>query len=50
METGVTRKDAVAPGLSTGMRPMPLGWFFVTAWAVVCVVLAVAILALTMLG
>ena len=29
---------------------MPLGWFFVTAWAVVCVVLAVAILAVTMLG
>jgi hypothetical protein len=28
------------------MRPMPLGWFFVTAWAVVCVILALGILAL----
>lgn len=37
-------------GLCIGMRPMPLGWLFVTAWAIVCVVLAVAILALTMLG
>jgi hypothetical protein len=27
---------------------MPLGWVFVTAWAVVCVILAVTIIALTM--
>jgi len=26
---------------------MPLGWLFVVVWAVVCVLLAVAILALT---
>jgi len=30
------------------MRSTPLGWVFVTAWAVVCVVLALAIIALTM--
>jgi hypothetical protein len=28
------------------MRPMPLGWMFVTVWGVVCVLLALAILAL----
>jgi hypothetical protein len=28
------------------MRPMPLGWMFVTLWGFVCVLLAVAILAL----
>jgi hypothetical protein len=28
------------------MRPMPLGWTFVTVWGVVCVLLALAILAL----
>ena len=26
---------------------MPLGWFFVVVWAVVCVLLAIAILAVT---
>jgi hypothetical protein len=25
------------------MRPLPLGWFLVTLWAVVCVVIAIAI-------
>ena len=29
---------------------MPLGWFFVAVWAVVCVLLAVAIMAVTVLG
>jgi len=32
------------------MRPSPLGWFFVTVWAVVCVLLALAIMAVTVLG
>jgi hypothetical protein len=32
------------------MRSSPLGWFFVTVWAVVCVLLAVAILAVTVLA
>jgi hypothetical protein len=30
------------------MRSTPLGWVFVTAWAVICVVLALAIIVLTM--
>ena len=25
------------------MRPLPLGWFLVTVWAVVCVLIAIAI-------
>jgi hypothetical protein len=40
------RKDPQPAGLSPDMRPMPLGWMMVTAWAVVCVLLALAILAL----
>ena len=44
-----TRKDRALTGLFPGMRPMPLGWMFVTVWGVVCVLLALAILAL-MLG
>jgi hypothetical protein len=34
------------------MRPSPLGWFLVTAWAVVCVLiaLAIAIMAVTVLS
>jgi hypothetical protein len=30
--------------------PLPLGWFFVAAWAVVCVLLALAIMAVTVLA
>jgi hypothetical protein len=41
-----TRKDRLAAGLFQGMRPMPLGWMFVTVWGVVCVLLALGILAL----
>ena len=29
---------------------MPLGWLFVAVWAIVCVVLAVAIMAVTVLS
>jgi hypothetical protein len=29
---------------------MPLGWFFVVVWAVVCVLLALAILAVTVVA
>jgi hypothetical protein len=29
---------------------MPLGWFFVVVWAVVCVILAIAILAVTVVA
>jgi len=32
------------------MRQMPLGWFFVVVWAVVCVVLALAVLAVTVVA
>jgi hypothetical protein len=34
------------------MRPSPLGWFLVTVWAVVCVLiaLAIAIMAVTVLS
>ena len=33
------------------MRPLPLGWFFVAVWAVVCVLLApLAIMAVTVLA
>jgi hypothetical protein len=32
------------------MRSLPLGWFFVAVWAVVCVLLALAIMAVTVLG
>jgi hypothetical protein len=32
------------------MRPMPLGWLFVTVWAVVCVLLALAIMAMAVLS
>ena len=50
MDTAWTRKDRPDSGLSQGMRPMPLGWFFVAVWGVVCVLLAVAIVAVTMLS
>lgn len=36
--------------LFPGMRSRPLGWFFVVVWAAVCVVLAVAILVVTVLA
>jgi hypothetical protein len=29
---------------------MPLGWFFVVVWAVVCVLLAIAILAVSVIA
>jgi hypothetical protein len=32
------------------MRPLPLGWFLVTVWAVVCVLIAIAIMAVTILS
>jgi hypothetical protein len=32
------------------MRPLSLGWFFVAVWAVVCVLLALAIMAVTVLA
>ena len=32
------------------MRHMPLGWFFVVVWAVVCVLLAIAILAVSVVA
>jgi hypothetical protein len=32
------------------MRSAPLGWVLVATWAIVCVVLALAIIALTMLS
>ena len=32
------------------MRPMPLGWLFVAVWAIVCVLLAVAIVTVTVLA
>jgi len=32
------------------MRSTSIGWIFVTAWAMVCVVLALAIIAVTMLS
>jgi hypothetical protein len=32
------------------MRHTPLGWIFVVVWAVVCVVLAIAILAVTVIA
>ena len=32
------------------MRSLPLGWFFVTVWSVVCVLLAVAIVIVTVLA
>jgi hypothetical protein len=31
-------------------RPLPLGWFFVAVWAIVCVLLALAIMAVTVLA
>ena len=37
-------------GLLPGMRPLPLGWFFVAVWAIVCVLLAVAIMIVTVAG
>jgi hypothetical protein len=44
------RKEFGRPGLYQDMRPTPIGWFFVTVWAVVCVLLAFAILAVTVLA
>jgi hypothetical protein len=32
------------------MRPLSLGWFVVAVWAVVCVLLALAIMAVTVLA
>jgi hypothetical protein len=32
------------------MRSTPLGWLFVAVWAIVCVLLAVAIMAVTVLA
>jgi len=32
------------------MRSTSIGWIFVTAWAMACVVLALAIIAVTMLS
>ncbi len=32
------------------MRSLPLGWFFVAVWAIVCVLLAVAILAVAVVA
>jgi hypothetical protein len=32
------------------MKPQPLGWFFVAVWAVLCVLLALAIMAVTVLA
>jgi len=32
------------------MRPLSLGWFFVTVWAVVCVLLALAIMVVIILA
>lgn len=29
---------------------MPLGWFFVVVWAIVCVLLAIAILAVSLVA
>jgi hypothetical protein len=51
----VLRREGKEPGLSSlspGMRPMPLGWFLVAVWAVVCVLiaLAIAIMAVTVLS
>jgi hypothetical protein len=40
-----TRKDAPRAGIFKGMRQTPLGWMFVTGWGVVCVLLALGILA-----
>jgi hypothetical protein len=42
-------KERATTSLSPGMRPS-LGWFFVTAWAVVCVILALAIMFLVVLA
>ena len=44
--SGAAGKDRRPFSLSSGMNPS-LGWLFVIAWAAVCVVLAVIILALT---
>ena len=41
-----TGKNGAAAGLLQGMRPMPLGWMVVTVWGVLCVLLALGILAL----
>ena len=40
------------PSLSPGMRSLQLGWLFVAVWAVLCVLLALAIMimALTVLA
>jgi hypothetical protein len=44
------RKESGASSLFPGMRPVPLGWFFVAVWAIVCVLLALAIMAVTVLA
>lgn len=43
-------KDPARRGLSPGVRSLPLGWLFVVVWAIVCVLLAVAIIAATLLA
>ena len=32
------------------MRPLPLGWFVVALWAIVCVFLAIGIMIVTVAG
>ena len=43
-------KELGATSISSCMRPIPLGWLFVAVWAIVCVLLAVAIMAMTVLS
>jgi hypothetical protein len=43
-------KERDVTSISACMRPMSLGWFFVAVWAIVCVLLAVAIMAVTVLA
>ena len=45
-----SRKERGVSSLFPGMRPLPLGWFFVAVWAIVCVLLALAIMAVTVLA
>jgi hypothetical protein len=43
-------KERGLSSLSPGMRPLSLGWFFVTVWGIVCVLLALAIVFLVVLA
>ncbi len=45
-----TRKEYGPTDLFLDMRSQPLGWFFVAVWAAVCVLLAVVIMAVTVLA